>query len=448
MEAPDPAAKTSERPAAVPVVVAIDMGYGHLRAAAPIAERLGTTVLDADRPPLADAAEQKQWARVRGWYGSVTRLSQVPLVGAPLRRVVDNVTHIPPLHPLRDLSRPNAGARALERLARRGLGRGLVEHLRATGAPLLTTFYSPAILADRARCDGVFCVVTDSDINRVWAPFDPASTRIRYLCPTPRALRRLRAYGVPESNLVVTGFPLPHSLLGGRELTALKHNLAARLVRLDPTGSFRDTFGKEVEAFCGPLPVEEERGAPPLVVFAVGGTGAQTGVVRRFLPSLRAPILEGAVRLALVAGIRGDTAAALRTIVEDANLTQALGHGLELLHEPDVPRYFEKFDALLARADVLWTKPSEMTFYGALGLPMIFSHPIGVHERYNRRWAIESGVGFKQRELHATGSWLSEYLHDGTLAAAAWSGAMRMPKSGLYRTLDELAGAGRPGGGR
>lgn len=421
-----------------PVVVAIDMGYGHLRAAAPIAERLGVPILDADRPPIADAAEQKQWARARRWYGAVTRLSQFPVIGAPLRSVVDSVTHIPPLHPLRDLSQPTAGVRALERLARRGLGRGLVAHLQKTGAPLVTTFYSPAILADRAGCENVFCIVTDSDINRVWAPLDPRHTRIRYLCPTPRSMRRLESYGVPNANLLLTGFPLPHELLGGPDLSALRKNLAARLVRLDPAGAFRDTFGREVEAFCGPLPINEQRENPPRIVFAIGGTGAQTGFVRRFLPGMRQAILDGRLRLSLVAGVRADTAARLHEIVEDANLGSHLGTALEIVHEPDVPSYFRRFNGLLATTDILWTKPSEMTFFGALGLPMVFAYPIGVHERYNRRWAIDCGAGFKQRQLGASASWIAEYLADGTLAAAAWSGAMRMPKSGLYRIVDEV----------
>jgi len=414
------------------------MGYGHLRAAAPIAERFGVPILDADRPPIADAAEQKQWARARRWYGGVTRLSQLPFVGAPLRAIVDSVTHIPPLHPLRDLSSPNAGVRALERLAGRGLGRGLVAHLQKTGAPLVTTFYSPAILADRAGCENVFCVVTDSDINRVWAPLHPDRTRIRYLCPTPRSMRRLEAYGVPKANLLLTGFPLPHELLGGPDLTALKKNLAARLVRLDPTGAFRDTFGREVDGFVGALPVAEERGKAPRIVFAIGGTGAQTGFVRRILPGMRAAILDGKLRLSLVAGVRADTAARLHEIVKDAGLEEHPGESLDVIYEPDVPSYFRRFHGLLATTDILWTKPSEMTFFGALGLPMVFAYPIGVHERYNRRWAIDCGAGFKQRQLGASAGWIAEYLADGTLAGAAWSGAMRMPKSGLYRIVEEV----------
>ena len=68
-----------------PLVVAVEMGYGHLRAAAPLAEALGTEVLHADRPPLADEAEQTYWARTRSAYELISRASQIRFVGAPLR---------------------------------------------------------------------------------------------------------------------------------------------------------------------------------------------------------------------------------------------------------------------------------------------------------------------------------------------------------------------------
>ena len=122
-----------------PVVVAVEMGYGHLRAAMPLAEALGTEVLHVDRPPLVAEEETRLWRRVRRGYEAVSRLSQLPVAGRPLRWLLDEITDIPRLHPYRDLSAPTRGVLTLERLARRNLGQGLVAHLRETGAPLLTT---------------------------------------------------------------------------------------------------------------------------------------------------------------------------------------------------------------------------------------------------------------------------------------------------------------------
>src|SRR5262249_16708927 len=209
----------------------------HLRAATPLAAALGTRVLQVDRAPLADQDEQKLWHRTRSIYEGLSRFSQTPIIGAPLKRLLDEATFIPHLHPYRDLSAPTMGVRGLDTLIRRALRRGLVDHLRKLGEPLVTTFFVPALVADLAGCERVYCVVTDTDINRMWAPLEPARTRIHYLAPSARAQRRLRAYGVPAERIEVTGFPLPHELLGGPDLRDLQRSLSSRLVRLDPERS-------------------------------------------------------------------------------------------------------------------------------------------------------------------------------------------------------------------
>jgi hypothetical protein len=349
--------------------------------------------------------------------------------------VLDGITHIPRLHPYRDLSAPTRGVHALERLVRRNLGEGLIARLRETGAPLLTTFYSPAIAADRAGIERVYCVATDSDLNRIWAPLEPARTRIRYLVPTRRAARRLMAYGVPEERITFTGFPLPDALVGGPALPVLRRNLAARLVRLDPSGEFRRSMPEELAAFLGALPREEE-GRPAQLTFAVGGAGAQAGMAEAFLPGLRRALQTGALRVALVAGVRPEVEARFREAVRRAGLEPLLGGALEILTAGAFPEYYARFNALLARTDVLWTKPSELTFYGALGLPLVLAPPVGVHERYNLRWAREGGAGLKQRDARFAAEWLSDWLADGLLAAAAWAGYMRLPKFGLQRILE------------
>jgi hypothetical protein len=419
-----------------PLLVSVEMGYGHLRAARPLAEALGVPVLHADRPPLAGVEERRIWERIRRAYEWTSRLSQIPGAGAPLRWLLDVVTDIPHLYPYRDLSAPTRGALALERLFRRGLGDGIAAALRDSGAPLLTTFYSPALAADRAGLERVFCVITDCDINRVWAPLEPRQSRVRYLVPTRRAARRLQSYGVPEGHVHYTGFPLPHALVGGPRLEALQRNLAARLVRLDPQREFRREFADVLTHFLGTLPEEKEERRPPHLVFAVGGAGAQAELPARFLPGMRPAIEGGRLAVTLVAGVRQDVATRFEEALAHARLEASVGHGVEILFEPSLDAYFARFEALMARADVLWTKPSELTFYAALGLPLVCGPPVGVHERYNRRWAREAGAGLKQRDARFASEWLLDWLTDGTLAGAAWAGYMRLPKLGLYRALE------------
>jgi hypothetical protein len=426
-----------------PLLTAIDMGYGHLRAAHALADAAGARVYCVDEAPLADERERQHWGRARSAYEWMSRSSQLPILGGPFDFALGMLTSIPRLYPVRDLSEKTLPVRYLEAEVQKGLGRGLVERLRKTGEPLLTTFFAPALIADMAGLDRIYCVVTDSDINRVWAPIDIKRSRIEYLVPTHRTLRRLRSYGVPEQQIHVTGFPLPPSLLGGRELPLLRKNLAARIARLDPRRAFRDSHGQEAEHFLGLTEQEvDEQGQgrpqPPRIVFAVGGAGAQAGLAARFLPGFRAPIERGRLRLTLVAGVRGAVATRFEEAVHKAGLGPQLGQGVEILYEPNLEGYFSRFNQLLADTDVLWTKPSELTFFGALGIPLLLAPPMGRHESYNLRWAREAGAGLKQREAHWAAERILDWLDDGTLAGAAFAGYMRMPKFGTYRILDRV----------
>jgi UDP-N-acetylglucosamine:LPS N-acetylglucosamine transferase len=235
-------------------------------------------------------------------------------------------------------------------------------------------------------------------------------------------------YGVRPEQVRTTGYPLPHELVGGRERTALKANLAARLGRLRVSGTLR----KRAEAELGPLPETKE---PPLVVFAVGGAGAQVPLAKKLVRGMRRQIEEGVLRLALVAGRRKEVAAALR----EALYQSSLDGQVEVLEDPDVFGYIRRLNELLAGADALWSKPSEMTFFAGLGLPFISAPPVGVHESWNLRWATDRGAALHQHEPTLAGGWLQEWLEDGVLASAAWAGYERLPQLGLYEIADELA---------
>jgi UDP-N-acetylglucosamine:LPS N-acetylglucosamine transferase len=417
-----------------PAIVAMDMGYGHLRPARALARELGQPVLHADCLPLADPEEQRAWRRIRLAYETVSRVSTNRWTGEPFRLALATATAIPHLYPFRDLSEKTFPVRLLEARARAGLGRTMVAYLQDRNAALLTTFYSPALFADFHGYDKIYCVVTDADINRVWAPFEPSRSKIHYFAPSGRVVRRLRSYGVSKDQIELTGYPLPHALVGGTERLALKQRLLARLARLDEKKVFRRQFIEELEALGG-LP---EAVRPPHLVFAVGGAGAQAELPAQFLPSLRPLLLEGRLSLTLVAGKKPEVKAKFEKEIERARLGNQLGDAVSVLYEPDVEDYLDRFDQLLAECDILWTKPSELTFYGALGIPLVLAPPIGVHEKYNRRWLRENGAGLKQRNPEVAAEWLKDWLRDGTLAAAAWAGHKRLPSLGLYRILERL----------
>jgi hypothetical protein len=284
----------------------------------------------------------------------------------------------------------------------------------------------------------VHCLVTDSDLARVWVPSNPASSRIRYFAPTERAQQRLTAYGVAPERITLTGFPLPGELLGGPELPALRRNLAARLVRLDPTGVFREQHRREVEELLGTEAngVHATREAP-LLTFAVGGAGAQAGLAPRFLPSLRPEIEAGRLRLALLAGVRRDVATAFRALVARAGLAEH--PGVRVVGDEDLDGYFRACNALLAETDILWTKPSELSFFTGLGLPIVMAPSIGAQEDKNAKWLAEKNCGVPQDEPALALEWLADLVNEGVLAEKAFSGFAKNRKLGTYHVEEVLA---------
>lgn len=430
-----------------PLVAAVTMGYGHLRAAYPLADAVKTEVIAVDEPPLAHSNEVKLWTWVRRMHEVLSKpLPLVPGLERPLRALMDAATMIPSLHENRDHHSANWSVHLMDQLVRRGLGRGMVEQLRRSGAPLLTSFYAPALIADRAGIEEVYCVVTDADCNRVWAPIDASSTRIRYFAPSRRVVRRLLSFGVPDKNITLTGFPLPLSLtetgLGQR---SLRERVALRIARLDPAGVFRQLHQEELNlTFPGAWsPHDEAQRGPVTLTFAVGGAGAQAELAQAFLPSLLPKITNRQLRVNLIAGTRPEVRDKFARIVHQAGLDQCLGDGVQIVYSPKFRDYYDLYNVALQDTDVLWTKPSEMSFYAALGLPCIIAPPVGAHERYNRRWLREQGVGLKQRRPERANGWLSEWLEDGTLAAAAWSGFLRLPRTGTELILRAMANTDR-----
>ncbi|TMA45965.1 MAG: hypothetical protein E6J82_00960 [Deltaproteobacteria bacterium] len=396
-----------------PVVAAIDMGYGHLRPAAALADHLATEVVQMDAPPVGSKRDRAFWAGIRKLYEPLTRMSQAPTAGAPMRALLNTITAIPSPAPKRDLSGPTQGTRWMRSAARAGVGRALARYLRESGAPLIATFYAAAILAEMHGAERLHCVITDSDVNRVWAPPDSKRTSILYFAPADSARRRMESYGVPRSRIRVTGYPLPPELVG-RDRAALKRNFRARMERI------------------------ARKGEAPLIVFAVGGAGAQVPLAKTLISGMEKQIRDGTLRLALVAGVRKEVASALSAELAGRGLA---GHGgTELLYDPEVFSYIRRFNALIARADALWSKPSELTFFAALGLPFIAAPPVGEHEARNLRWATDRGAALPQHDPTLAGQWLQEWVEDGVLASAAEAG-MCLPQMGVYEIADQVDNA-------
>ncbi|PIV64865.1 MAG: hypothetical protein COS09_02615, partial [Candidatus Nealsonbacteria bacterium CG01_land_8_20_14_3_00_12] len=90
----------------------------------------------------------------------------------------------------------------------------------------------------------------------------------------------------------------------------------------------------------------------------------------------------------------------------------------------------KEFNQKLRKTDILWTKPSELSFYAALGLPIIIAPPIGSQEEFNKRWLLKSGFGALEENPSYTDQWLFDWLNRGYLAEAAMEGFIEGEKLG------------------
>jgi hypothetical protein len=427
----------SRRAGLQPLVGSVAMGYGHLRAAAALAERFGQRVSRLDEAPFANARERAVWRRSRWLYECASRASRMAVVGRPVRAALDRATAVA-ADGRGDPTSPSLPVRYLARLVAKGFGETLVDRLGARDQALLTTFYAPAIACDALSSIPVWCVVTDTDVNRVWVPHARASSRIVYLAPTQRTVDRLVSYGVAPRRCHVTGFPLPHELVGGATMSVLKSNLARRLGRLGartdgavlPQPGVTNLLGARIE----PRPDD-----PLHLVFAVGGAGTHVETGCRLLDELAPWLAAGRLRLTLAAGTRIDVAARFSRKLRAAELPRP---AVEIVCHQSFAAYYAAFNRVLADADLLWTKPSELVFYAALGIPMLLDEPVGDHERANRDWIVDNKAGFHRIPSDGFLPWLQDRLTDGSLATAAWSGFARLEACGTYAIIDLVVGRG------
>lgn len=416
-------------------ILSVDMGYGHQRAAFPFRTIARERIITANDDQMISPKERRYWDSARRFYEFISRLRNHPGWGEFLFKCYDRLQAISPFYPFRDLSRPTPVVYFLKRRFRQGLCHSLIEYIRREERPILTTHFIPALAADFHGLEKIYCIVTDTDINRVWVAEDPAKSRIIYLAPSRHAMTRLKQYGVPAERIILTGFPLPQELTGVED-EVLRHDLGRRLPNLDPCKRFLANYKPLLLERLGPANVHEEPLRPLTITYLVGGAGAQreigVEVVRQFKDRLN----RGEMRVNLVAGTRFDVFGYFQEQLQEMGIRQ----GVEVIFAPGKFKYFEKMDLALRETDIIWTKPSELIFYTALGFPVIMSPPVGAHEEENRQWLSHIGSGFIQEDVAYVNDWLFYILESGKFAEAAWDGYMNAPVHGTRKILELLNG--------
>jgi len=425
-------------------IISVNMGYGHQRTAYSLRE-LGEIINANDYEGIPEK-DKTIWQSMRRSYEFISRFSRIPLIGKATFSIYDRFQKILSFYPKRDLSEPNFTLKQIYSLFKKGWGRDLIEKLKIN-LPIISTFFTPAFMAEffnypsaaKGRKERmffehpgeIFCIVCDADIARTWVPLNPSQSKIKYFAPTERVIERLKLYGVKEENIFLTGYPLPQDLIGTENLEILKEDFKYRLLNLDPQKRYFENYKTLIEEKLGKLP--ENSSHPLTIMFSVGGAGAQKEIGTKLLKCLNSEIKQEKIKIILSAGIKEGVRDYFFKEIKLTGLEEFLGKSIEIIFERKIEDYFQKFNQALRKTDILWTKPSELSFYAALGIPIIVAPPIGSQEEFNMRWLLKSGFGLSQENPNYTKEWLFDWLEKGYLAEAAMEGFVEGEKLGTFK---------------
>ena len=417
-------------------IVAVDMGYGHQRTAYPLRDlAFGGKIVNANNYNGIDPGDKRFWQISRYSYEFISRFRRVPFFGEKFFAILDSFQKIVGYYPKRDMSKSSFNLRSTFRSIKRGWGKDLIKKLEKKDLPIVTTFFVTAFMAEQfGYSKDIYCVICDADIARIWAPLHPAASKIKYFVPNTWTRDRLKLYGVKPENIMLTGYPLPKENLGGINLQTAKKDLSYRILNLDPSGHYPKLYAPLIKNYLGELPKRPNH--PLTIMFSIGGAGAQKEIALSIINSLKEKIKAEELRFIISVGVREE----LRKYYADNLKDLKLDGWAHILSAKSTKEYFEKFNVALRTTDILWTKPSELSFYAGLGLPIIMAPTLGSQEDFNKRWLLHIGAGIAQENPSYANEWFFDLLNAGELAELAMQGFIEIEKSGAYNIEKIIAG--------
>ena len=385
------------------------MGYGHQRAAAPllsVAE--GGTIITANDYEGIPEADRKRWKSMEAGYYAISRIKEHGgFIGERLFRIFDRFQAIHNLDYRCDERRPTLQLRQVYRYVHGGFGRHLIKKLSANPIPLIATFFTVAHMADVWKYPGdVYVITTDSDISRAWVSFDPLKNNFRYCASTERVVEHLKKYGVPAERILLIGFPLPRILTENIDV-----DYQSRLTRL-------------------------QSGAPITAMFAVGGAGAQAGIGAELLKDTVGMLRSGELRLIIVTGKNEALAKNFEELCASLGLSN---REVTIMRAHKGLDFLSEFNDALRNTDLLWTKPSELSFYASLGLPIVMTPSVGAQEIRNREWLLSLGSGIDYPARHDFKEWILSERKKRTFEKMAQAGFEKMERNGTEHILKLLS---------
>ena len=413
-------------------IIAANMGYGHQRTAYPLkCIAFGGEVICANSYDGIPKKDKRFWQQTRSFYEFVSRFKRIPFFGNLLFNFLDRFQKIVVYYPKRDLSHPDFSLKNIFYFIKKGWGRDLIERFKKNPLPLVSTFFTPAFMAEEFKYPKqVYCVICDADINRSWVSLNPKKSQIKYFAPCTWVRDRLKLYGVDPERIFFTGFPLPKENIG-EDKEILKADMRNRIINLDPKKRYRKIYSPLIKGLLGKLPDKSDH--PLTIMFSIGGAGAQREIPLAIINSLKEKIKNRELRFIVSIGVREE----LRKYFAENIKGLRLDNWVQVLSGATTDEYFKNFNEALRETDVLWTKPSELSFYAGLGIPIIIAPTIGSQEDFNKRWLLHVGAGISQDNLKYTEQWFYDLLNGGDLAEAAMQGFVEIEKMGTYN-IEEI----------
>ena len=417
-------------------LISEEMGYGHQRTAFNLRNLAFKEIIQINNYKNIPLKDKIFWEINKESYYFVSKLTDIPIIGNFLFNIfLDRFQRIEDFYSdYKGKKNKNFQLNSNYFYIKLGFGKDLIQILKKENEkiPIISTFFMPAFLAEYHHYKGeIFCIICDTDISRSWAPFFPEKSKIKYFASTKRTAERLKRYGVKKENIYLTGYPLPPENLGDEKLTILKEDLKYRLLNLDPKRKFQKKYLPLIKKHLKELPKNPNHNLS--LMLSIGGAGAQKKFAEKILESLRDQIENNSINLTLIAGNKQKVNQYFLKIIEFFNLKERLNKNLKIIYKEDINSFFAQFNQELRKTDILITKPSELSFYAGLGLPILILPPIGHHEVLNKNWLIRKGAGIEIEDLKYIKNWLEDFLNAGLFFKAAISGFLEIRKLGTFK---------------
>ncbi len=411
-------------------LVTAEMGFGHLRAIKPLSDVMQKPIIELSKNDDSSDKEKKQWNKIRKQYEFMSRCKDKPIIGKFIYPIFNQLLKIPTNTTI-DLSKPSYQVKILNYFIRRkDVCNGIVSILKNNeNSTLLTSFYAPAIANDIFNTTKSYCIICDADINRVWVSRNPKESNITYFTPCQTASNRLKQYGIDEKNIILTGFPFPKELVGCTKQEILEYNFTKRLSKLTKDNLVFSNILKKLNlthyqnfSFIHHKKLE--------ITLAIGGAGAQKELAKKIITDLKSLLFEDKIKLNLVAGIKSEVKEYF-TMLSNKHIQK----NINIIYADNFEEYYHLFNKTIANTDILITKPSELTFYCALGLPILLTEPIGYQEERNKQWALENKFALNFPYHESLDKFIEREIANNTFAEIATNALINNSQSSVYQAL-------------